>query len=135
MYLTPDKLQWGSIYSKFPIVKYKVNPSMIGFNTGDKNQILDLIQNAANLWSFQSGESHFQLSYNRMSTSEPVGYDAQTSKTQIVQDKLAPTSGVVRVTAKICLLKYCILIWRLTLGITNGIREPIIRRVTTYLPL
>ena len=76
MYLTPDKLQWGSIYSKFPIVKYKVNPSMIGFNTGDKNQILDLIQNAANLWSFQSGESHFQLSYNGMSTSEPVGYDA-----------------------------------------------------------
>ncbi len=76
MYLTPDRLKWGSIYSKFPIVKYKVNPSMIGFNTGDKNQILDLIQNSASLWSFQSGESHFQFSYNGMSTSEPVGYDA-----------------------------------------------------------
>jgi len=75
MYLTPDKLQWASSYNKFPIVKYKVNPAMIGFNTGDTYQILGLIQKAANLWSFQSGESHFQLSYNGLSTATPVGYD------------------------------------------------------------
>ena len=40
MFLTPDKLQWGGLFNKFPIVKYKVNPTMIGFNTGSKKSIL-----------------------------------------------------------------------------------------------
>jgi hypothetical protein len=75
MYLTPDKLQWGNMYNKFPIVKYKVNPTMIGFNTGNRNTILDIFRNAGNLWSFQNGESHFQLSYNGTTESQPAGYD------------------------------------------------------------
>jgi hypothetical protein len=75
MFLTPDKLQWGGLFNKFPIVKYKVNPTMIGFNTGSNESIIDIIRSAGNLWSFQSGESHFKLSYNGLTTTAPAGYD------------------------------------------------------------
>ena len=75
MFLTPDKLQWGGLFNQFPIVKYKVNPTMIGFNTGSNESIIDIIRSAGNLWSFQSGESHFKLSYNGLTTTAPAGYD------------------------------------------------------------
>ena len=76
MYLSPDKLQWvDSIYQRFPVVKYKVNPTMIGFNTGDRDAVVDIIRSAGSLWSFQSGESNFQLSYNGTTNSKPLGYD------------------------------------------------------------
>ena len=74
MFLTPDKLQWGGLFNKFQIVKYKVNPTMIGFNTGSNESIIDIIRSAGNLWSFQSGESHFQLLYNGMTAAAPASY-------------------------------------------------------------
>ena len=75
MYLRDDKIKWGNAFNEFPIVKYKVNPEMIGFNTGDALSIIDAIRDAGNLWSFQKGESHFQLSYNGSTSSLPAGYD------------------------------------------------------------
>ena len=76
MYLSPDKKHWfDMVYQKFPVVKYKVNPTMIGFNTGSKESIIDAIRKASDVWSFQSGESHFQFSYNGTTNVNPMSYD------------------------------------------------------------
>lgn len=76
MYLSSDKKQWvDTVYQKFPVVKYKVNPTMIGFNTGSNENIVDSIRKASDFWSFQSGESHFQFSYNGTTNVNPISYE------------------------------------------------------------
>jgi hypothetical protein len=99
MYLSENKLKWGNAFNEFPIVKYKVNPEMIGFNTGDALSIIDAIRDAGNLWSFQKGESHFQLSYNGSTSSLPAGYDQMScteegKKTMRELDNLVYASNV-----------------------------------------
>ncbi len=74
MYLSPDKIKWGNAFNEFPIVKYKVNPEMIGFNTGDALSIIDNIRKASDFWSFQSGDAHFQFSYSGTTTNTPLSY-------------------------------------------------------------
>jgi hypothetical protein len=113
MFLTPDKLQWGELFNKFPIVKYKVNPTMIGFNTGSKESILDIIRSAGNLWSFQSGESHFKLSYNGTTTSTPVGYD-QMGCTEEAKQTIRELDNIVyasNVEDDDCAGQACTYIW------------------------
>jgi len=113
MFLTPDRLQWGGLFNKFPIVKYKVNPTMIGFNTGSKESILDIIRSAGNLWSFQSGECHFKLSYNGTTTSTPVGYD-QMGCTEEAKQTIRELDNIVyasNVEDDDCAGQACTYIW------------------------
>lgn len=113
MFLTPNKLQWGGLFNQFPVVKYKVNPAMIGFNTGDKESIIDIIRSAGNIWSFQSGESHFKLSYNGITTTTPVGYD-QMGCTEDVKKTMRDLDNIVyasNIEDSDCSGQACTYIW------------------------
>lgn len=76
MYLSPDRKHWiDLVYERFPVVKYKVNPLMIGFNTGSKESIIDAIRSSSDFWSFRSGDAHFQFSYNGTTTNSPLAFN------------------------------------------------------------
>jgi len=90
MYLSPDKKHWiDTIYQRFPVVKYKVNPEMIGFNTGDRDAILDAVRTAANFWSFQTTDTQVNMQYNGITSDKPMSYeqfDCSESKRQDIKN-------------------------------------------------
>lgn len=76
MYLSPVREKWQEIADKFPSVKYKVNPNLLGFNSTDAPTFIDNVRTAAEIWSFQNSESRFGFAYNGTTTEQALGYES-----------------------------------------------------------
>ncbi len=76
MFLNELKPKWkDTVYDKFPVVNFKLNTNIIGFNTGTESEFVEAIKQASDYWSFLNAESKFQFSYGGTTTEKPFGFD------------------------------------------------------------